>query len=448
MTTSAAVRLVSLFWVACILPASAAPRPPPIDPDIMGIPAGPWPYVRKGAKGLETYLIPSQLEKIRRFPEPERSASLRFIRQHQAGLSFLDDTIKLFFPRIQSGRFHAIPEYAMDLEEVVMGVAAENAGDDNPLAAHEPLLLALPPYSRVLMLAPQSALPGIRKRLVSLGLADRVRLVVSQQKSPPRPNEGVTRWVRDVMFVTHDDAAAGTVILTSLAHKNFADVADNDLAYLTRIGGPSHHVLRAPLFFRGGNLLVASRSGRTVLLVGSDELEMNRQWFAAAFGFSLPANAFPEVIKAAAGVEKVIILPNSRTLFHLDAFIAPLAEGMVGLLAPVDPERLPATEREVIMHARDALQRSGFQVVAIPTSVEWMKAFRSPANIVSFTDRRTGRHRALVPQFPERNGHGSVPNLNAKILAAYRNAGIDPIPVEDRFYPRGGNTHCALVALH
>jgi hypothetical protein len=52
----------------------------------------------------------------------------------------------------------------------------------------------------------------------------------------------------------------------------------------------------------------------------------------------------------------------------------------------------------------------------------------------------------LVPQFPE-SADPTQSDLNRHILDAYRRAGLDPIPVEDRFHPCWDNIHCALVPL-
>lgn len=416
-----------------------------LDSSVLGMPEGPWSYVHRGAKGLETYLIPSQMDAIRRLPEPERRIALRFIRDHEANLSFLRKTSRRFFSGVNAEGRHAVPEYNMDLGEVMMGVDFENALDDNPIHPHEPILHALPLYTRVILLAPETALPKIRARLKTLGLSKRVRLVVSKDRAMRSPGEGVTRWVRDLGFVANDGKHA--LLLTSLAHKYFSDVSHNDLAYLARIDDPSHHVRQMPIFARGGNLAIA-KAIQTALLVGSDEIKMNQQWFAEAFGYSPPPNALPDILKAATGIDQVAILPNSRNLFHLDMYITVLNDGTVGLLTPDDPENLGSDDRDTLRRGREVLQGLGFHIVPIPTSVERMKRFQSSTNIVTFVDRSNGRHRALVPLFPEPHGQLPSRSLNARVLAAYRNAGIDPVPVEDRFHLRWGNTHCALVPLH
>jgi hypothetical protein len=76
--------------------------------------------------------------------------------------------------------------------------------------------------------------------------------------------------------------------------------------------------------------------------------------------------------------------------------------------------------------------------------------YQSPVNIVPFRNRVTGEHMALTPSFPDialitRNGRVS---LNTMVSAAYRALGVRPEFIEDRFSAMGGNTHCAVVALH
>lgn len=435
------VLLASLFhWTG----AGALPSQK-IQASVLGMPLDPWPFVRQGPKGPETYLIPADLDKVRRLPEPERSRSLETIKAHQANLSTLRKTMGAFFPRLRSGHLQASPEYTFTLDEVVMEVDWENAREHNPIQAHEPVLQALPPYSRVILLAPEQSLRQVRKRLEALGLGEKVRVVANRVASDTPSSDGVTRWVRDLMLVVRDDS--GATLLTSLAHKNYQEVFDNDLEYLNRIAGPRRHVLRAPIFLRGGNLLVAARAGRRILLVGRDELAMNRQWFVKTFNFTPPPNAVPDILKAATGVDDLIIVPNSQSLFHLDMFIAPLADDTVGILAPQDPEAMAAADRDILAQARTLLQRAGFRIVDIPTAVKWMKNFQSPANVVPFVDRDTGRRRVLLPVFEEPGGDGPSQGLNARVAAAYRSAGLDPIPVKDIFHLRRGSIHCTLVPL-
>ncbi|PKO31592.1 MAG: hypothetical protein CVU34_17160 [Betaproteobacteria bacterium HGW-Betaproteobacteria-7] len=435
-----------LLAVGLLLPATApAKHANRLDSSLLGMPSGPWPLMRQGPAGPETYLVPNQLAAIRQLPEPERSNLLRFVREHEANLAFVRQTSRRFFHQINDGTIHSAPEYTMDLGEVMMGIDQGTAAQENPLHPHEPVLRALPPYTRVILLTPAAALARVRARLAVLGLSQRVQPVISQARGQRVPAEGVTRWVRDLGLVAND--GKHPVLLASLAHKQFADVARNDLAYLSQIGDHRHHVVRLPVFVRGGNLALV-RAGHRILLAGNDELQMNRQWFVEAFGFMPPPQALPEILKVATGADQIAILPNSRHLYHLDMFVAPLADGRVALLAPEDPERLTREDRDTLARARSILQTLGLQIVAIPTSAARIASYQSPANIVRFTDRRNGQARALVPVFPEDPGLPASYSLNARVLAAYRAAGIDPIPVEDRFHPRWGNTHCALLALH
>lgn len=413
-----------------------------IDPAILGMPNTPWIFQHQGPRGPETYLIPNQLDKVKRLPEPARSDGLRIIRAQESRLAFLRATIGRAFPRLQSGALHATPEYTVDLAEVVMGIDAENAHDANPLSRHEAILLALPAYTRVVLLTPEAALPQVRRRLRVLDMSHRVRPVLSQKRTGSEPAAGVSHWVRDLMFVTHDGNT--TTLLTSLAHKNWRDLAHNDLEYLNRTAGKDRHLLRMPIFFRGGNLLMAAREKQTLLLVGRDELAMNQDWIAKTFHFSPLPEAVPEILKAATGADAVLILPNSRHFFHLDTYLTPLADGQIGLLAPLDSERLPQADRDVLAQTRQLLLSKGFAIVDIPTTAHRISHYQSPVNIVPFVDRQSGQRRALTPMFPESPGD----SLNAKVLAAYRRAGIDPIPVEDHFHERWGSIHCALVPLH
>lgn len=430
--------------LVAIAAAAPPPRPSPTATSVLGMPDGDWPFVHVGPDGPKTYLIPSQLDAVRQLGEPERSKALSFIREHQANLTALRQTSARFFPFVAQGGARALPEYDNDLAEAVMAVDPELGDQANPIHAHEPVLLALPSYSRVVLLTPAKARWRVRERLRALGLDRRVRIVLSTRPASTG-EDGRTRWVRDTVFTARK--AQQTVIYTSLAHKDFFDVAHHDLGYLGRLNDNRHQLVRAPIFFRGGNLAIAETTQR-ILLVGSDELEMNRQWFVSAFGFSPLPETVPTALQLAAQVDRVVVLPNSRNFYHLDMFLAPLARGKVALLQPQDPEHLAAADRQVLQRSREVLTRLGLQIVAVPTRSEWIAKFQSPTNVVSFVDHVSHRQRVLVPQFPEPSGPGAGASLNALALAAYRAAGSEPTAVEDRFHDHYGNTHCALVALH
>jgi hypothetical protein len=142
-----------------------------------------------------------------------------------------------------------------------------------------------------------------------------------------------------------------------------------------------------PTFFRGGNLELARAGGRKVLLMGAEEMAMNQKWFVEAFGFEPGHNAVPEILKRATGADEVLILPNSRNLYYLDMFVTPLADGTVGLLAPVDAQRLAAADRDVLSrkcaaqggrlpYRRAAEQRRADRQIPIPRQQRQLRQTR------------------------------------------------------------------------
>lgn len=411
--------------------------------ETLGLPSGDWPLILKTRTGYQTFLIPSQLAAIRRLPEPDRSEALGFVRTHEANLKRLKFSSEVFHLRSGKGSLRSVPEYQQEMSEAIMAVDTELAASANPILPHEPVLLALPSYTKILLLTPQNALAKVRSRLHFLGIAGRVR-IINSGAPPSRNTDGTTRWIRDVIHVAH--VGKQTLVEIPLAHKQFDDLAHNDLAYVERIGDRQHGVLRIPIYFRGGNLARVDHDKR-ILLIGADEIQMNMKWFIESFGFRPPATSVQEILKTATGVDAVVVLPNSRNFYHLDMYLTPLGPGVVGLLAPLDHARLSAVDRKVLLESAAALARLGLRTVPIPTLVDWIEKFQSPTNSVSFTERGTSRRRALVPQFPEHSVPAALASVNRRVLAAYRQAGIDPIAVEDRFHTRWGNTHCALVAL-
>lgn len=365
---------------------------------------------------------------------PENAAQLAALRQ----------TMREFFPVMKTKRVYGVPEYKMDLTEAVMSVDLDTADTENPLFLHEPVLRALPPYSTVFLFAPTSLTPKIRERLMVLGMSERVR-ILPKPDEVRRPFGGLTRWVRDTMLVARDPL--GPVLLASLAHKDYTNIVFNDLDYLDGLERPNRRLVRLPVFINGGNVLVVAREGRRILLVGSRELTLNRQWMAQGLGLDSAPQDLTGILQAAMQVDEVVVLPNSQHLYHLDMTISPLKDGIIGVLQPTDPAQVAQADREVLTRIRSTLHGLGFKVIDIPTSAQRIKDYQSPANAVPFKDRRNGKKRVLVPQFPEPANQDPAKSLNLKVLAAYRSAGVDPIPVEDRFHLRFGSIHCALVPL-
>lgn len=388
--------------------------------------------------GRSRYVLPEQLPELRALPADRRRRLERLIEQHDLNVRFVRKAIKATRGAVRGGRLKAKPEYRAALAEIVIGVDRELAAGGHPLHAHEPVLLALPSYTRIDVMTPAAFRADVERDLRVLGLEHRARVVVHRR---PATDRAATRWARDTLLVAGDPRST---IFRPLSYWPRRELQGDDLRYLDFLRTSRRDVVTVPLFYRAGNLLLGI-ADRPLLFVGRDEMAGNHEVYRHTAGAVPPPDAVLEVFAALTGAAESVLLPNTRRLFHIDMYMSFLADGVAALLDPLDPDALPAEERAVLHQAREELTRRGFRIVPIPTVAARIAAFQSSTNIVPYIDRDTGARRALVPDFPDLVVGGE--SLNRLVARAYRDAGIEPVFVEDRFYPSEGNTHCVTAVL-
>jgi hypothetical protein len=397
--------------------------------------------------GGTDFVIPAQLPEIARLPRDRQQRLMNEVRRHDVNVRILRKAFTELQHAVESGAMRADPEYDTNLAEVVIGIdRGITEGSVRLLALHEPILRALPSYARIIVVTPAAAEKRVRAEIRALGLKGRTRFVIDSDH-PEKP--ATTRWVRDVLLVSRQDAQAA--IATPLRYLPHPDLRWDDLRHLAGLRTPQRTRLSTPLFFRAGNLMLGiAPGGRRVLFVGADEFRFSTTVYDETIGGHPSQEAMISLMRAIVGADVVEVIPNSTHLFHVDMAIAMIGPGVAALLDPVDPPALSGPDRTVLEQARAALARQGFRIVPIPTVAKRISRFQSPVNIVPFRHRDSLQAMAMVPTFPDvaLNLRGRPASLNALIDARYRGAGIVPIPVEDRFNDLGGNTHCAMVALH
>lgn len=403
----------------------------------------PWNLHLDQANGPLTLRMLSDGPRIGRLPPNlEREARTR-VAERAENVRALRLAAQEFDRATADGRLHLAPEYERDLREVLIAAMRPRPGASPSIRAHAPILKALPAYSRIRIFVPPKEAATVRKELKALNLSSRATLVIDDDA---KSGEKLTPWVRDKLLVV--DGGSRAILATPMRFYPGRRLAENDLRHLGRLRASGREVLRTPLFFRSGNLLLG-RAGQRILFLGEGELYLNAAGYVQAH-LARPDSA--EVIaglQALTGADRVVVLPNSDRLFHIDQYFAPLADGVAALLAPLDPERLPAEDARAIAEAGRMLRELGFRVVAIPTLAERVLAYQSPVNIVPFRDLQRMDRAALVPRFPDRQVvvDGRRRSLNQLVAEAYGAAGTRAILVEDHFSDWMGNTHCAAVPL-
>lgn len=391
--------------------------------------------LRDRPAGIE-YAIPAALPEIARLPRDRKRRVEAEIRRHETNNKVMRRALAEVRRAVESGALHADPEYRTELREVVIGVDRALARPGRRvLDLHEPILRALPAYAQIVVMTPAASAGRVRAELKSLGLEQRSRLVLDVEH-PEKP--ATTRWVRDVILPSRQGEKE--VIATPFRYQPRRDLRWDDLKHLGALGTHYRARVSTPLFFRAGNVMLGvAPDGRRILFIGEDEFRFARIAYDETIGDHPSGDAMAGLLAAIVGADSIEWLPNSQHLFHLDMAMSMLDRGIAALLSPLDASRLPDADRAVLARASAALARNGFRVVAIPTLTERIRRYQSPVNIVPFRHRDTGQSMALLPVFPDvavAMAGGSF-SLNATIETRYRDAGILPIPVEDRFYELG-----------
>ncbi len=408
------------------------------------LPTSPqWLLEESGGQGQRLFAIPDELAEIERLPAERRKRLKALIRERELDVDFVRRAIKATRGAVRGGRLHAKPEYMARLREIVIGIDRELGGSDRPLWQHEPILRALPAYTRIEIVAPAVYAERLRREVNRLGLRGR-----AQVRATPVPPESpaATRWIRDTVLVS--EHGKGQALFRPLSYWPRRDLVADDLRYLDSLRQPQREIVAVPLFYRAGNFLLGVSARRT-LFVGAQEVIDNEVVYRNTLRHTPRADTVLAVFSALTGADQVTLMPNTRRFYHIDMYMTLLDDGVAAVLDPLDPEALPDEDREALQQARNRLREHDYRIVDIPTLAERIAGFQSSTNIVPFRHRDTGERMALVPVYPDRqvrSGEQEV-SLNALVDEAYRRAGITPIAVEDRFHISEGNTRCVVLQL-
>jgi hypothetical protein len=408
------------------------------------LPASPhWSLEESGSHGRRLFAIPDELAEIERLPAERRNRLKALIRERELDVEFVRRAIYATRGAVRGGRLHAKPEYMARLQEIVIGIDRDLGRSDRPLWQHEPILLALPAYTRINIVAPAAYAEQLRREVSRLGLRGRAQILAT-----PVPPEApaATRWIRDTVLVS--DRGKGQALFHPLSYWPRRDLVADDLRYLNGLRQPRRSIVTVPLFYRAGNFLLGVSARRT-LFVGTQEIADNEVVYRNTLRHTPRADTVLAVFSALTGADQVTLMPNTRRFYHIDMYMTLLDDGVAAVLDPFDPEALPEEDREALQQARSLLLKHGYRIVDIPTLAERIAGFQSSTNIVPFRHRDTGERKALVPVYPDRlvRSAGQEVSLNALVEQAYRRAGVTPIAVEDRFYTSEGNTHCVVLQL-
>lgn len=430
---------ILLFWAAAI---RAAPGYPPTI-----IPADhKWEIVAAIGGEPHRFVFPGDYPRLNRYPPQVAGPILEAAGRAERNIARIREIGRSFFADARKHSYRMIPDSELTLREVVIAVRESGA---DPLARHEPIISALPAYSHIHVITPKDLIATVRNKVGSIpGLAPRATLhpvdVWIEKTSTGLEYHRPTRWVRDAFLPGKDDAGKPVVFLPP-AYTSIRDLTRNDLEFFHDITGGADRELRLPVFVRGGNLKIIEHGKRRILLVGEREFRYNEEIYLATTQFRPPEQLMIDVLKEISGADEVVVLPNSDRLFHLDMVVTMPRPEVAAVIAPLDPEHVPPEDRAVIRRIREELARIGIRRVDIPTTAARIAAFQSPVNGVAFRHATSRQRMFLLPEFPEPTSR--APRTAALIRQRYRDAGVVPVPLEERFYPLHGNTHCVIVGV-
>ncbi len=366
-----------------------------------------------------------------------------------------------------------VPEYEDSLERVVLMATNENRSELSTIANLE---RALPRSTSVVVAYRQGSLRDKLAR--SFLFPSRISYLNIQSTS-------FTSWAQD-----YAKGAGNSVLLplTYAGEKRYPPEAPGNrviekLAKLLNL-----NVVRSPLEFAGGNVLLARNSAALrYVLVGADSFIESAARFARA-GEVLDESAYREIMRLSFNADEVLILgrrnndgaflPQNRMLFHLDQLFLPLEDGVLATLdsgswpgaadlsryrsnragnsrrrdgggraarmrAQLGPKQQAELLSELITMQRQ-LVTHGFQMAHLPMHPARVARTQSILNGVLFYDSfRRSRH-YLFPLF--QSDAASARSSDALARERLESLGIKVTMVsEEGFYERGGNLHCIML---
>lgn len=397
--------------------------------------------------------LPRDLNQLSQLPPSIEKMVRRRIEFRRRNIDVLRQVAIEFDAVLSNSPPTHLAQHEQTLEQVAMALSAKSVSDPaSALSLHEPLLAALPVYTKINLFLPQELISPVSRRLRTLGLKSRVRLHGQPELESTEDQiflrRQTTYWMRDVAM-TSANRQGHFPLLLPLAFYQINDLSRPDNDYVHELASVQHPVQRVPLFFKGGNLNVGEIGQRRILFIGQNELQFNQQFFYTAFFYFPPLDAVLELLLQLTGADEVRVLPNSKNFYHLDLVMAVIKPGTVALLEPLDKEALLPEDLGVLDQVRQAVSAAGFRIVGIPTLSDWAKEFKSPVNILPFRHRDSGIASVIVPQFEDRliTLKGKSYSIHKKIKQAYAQAGLTPIFATSGLYRLGGNFHCAVLPL-
>ncbi|HEB30686.1 MAG TPA: hypothetical protein ENI15_07395 [Spirochaetes bacterium] len=160
-------------------------------------------------------------------------------------------------------------------------------------------------------------------------------------------------------------------------------------------------------------------------------------------------------LKNALNVEKVFVIGRENVqpslMFHLDQAMILLPDKVAGVTKVVGKK--PGTRQQkrdieeveaFLVELRALLQKIGYRVVDIDTSVNNLLNHQHYVNAIPYVDHRTNQKTILMPVF---SGTSFEQKLENKNTAVFQLLGYRVIRVPSRTYKLNGGIHCLINVI-
>lgn len=375
------------------------------------------------------------------------------------------------------------PEYDRQLRRIVVSLAKR----DTTLELQHEVLAALPDYTRILLLLPETNLELINSKLSDKVYKDRVEFVtykatslknsrvwmlfpekdkfveVSIGETDTESHSG-SIWAQD-LFEVMTDSSGHVLLVQPLVQKWFSMNSErptrnisSDNAFSKNLSKVGLETLTVPLAFFGGNILIdETADGQRIAFCGINMLATTRIIRSAIADEHLADEQITEDLRVALNVDQVVI-PGAGEIqpylmYHLDQAMLLLSDHVVAISKVVGSLPEKASEAREIMDVkrflavlRSQLLQLGYRLVDIETSVENLLHCQHYVNAIPYTDFETGRKTVLMPTFRSAQAD-SDRELIARNTERLESLGYEVVYVPTIADELRGGIHCLVNVL-
>lgn len=375
------------------------------------------------------------------------------------------------------------PEYNRQLRRIVVSLAKR----DTTIELQHEMLAALPDYTRIILLLPETNVELIKSKLGDKDYRDRVEFVTYNATSLknsqiwmlfPEKEKFVevvigvsdteshngSIWAQD-LFEVMTDSSGRTLLVQPLVQKWFSMKSNEpikniapDNAFSKNLSKVGLETLTVPLSFFGGNVLTDKiADGQRIAFCGADMLATTRM-VRTAIAEEHPADEqIIEDLKAALNVDQVVIPGAGQIqpylMFHLDQAMLLLSDNVVAIPKVVGSLPEKASEAEEIMDVerflaslRSQMMKLGYQLVDLEISVENLLQCQHYVNAIPFTNLETGQKTVLMPIFRSAQAD-SDKELIVRNTERLESLGYEVVYVPTIAERLRGGIHCLINVL-